>query len=115
MDRSSAFRARRMSFLRGRKEGSTAAKVSVFVKLRMREGWMEVVSVVDGMEVEVGIRSGRRRVVMSGMSVPSKSSSSVVGREVSSLVFFLDFFWKVSVRGRVRVPSCWIWSRSLCR
>ena len=74
--------------MRGRKEGSTVAKVSVLVKLRMREGWMEVVSVVEEREV-VGIRSGRRRVVMSGMGVSSKS---VVGREVSSFVSFLDFF-----------------------
>jgi hypothetical protein len=55
----------------------------------MREGWMELVSVVDGRDV-VGIRSGRRRVVMSGIGVSSKS---VVGREESSFVSFLDFFW----------------------
>jgi len=51
---------------------------------------MEVVSVVEEREV-VGIRSGRRRVVMSGMGVSSKS---VVGREESSFVSFLDFFWE---------------------
>jgi len=60
---------------------------------------MEVVSGLEGMEVGVGSSSGMRRVVMSGMSVSSKLSMSTVGREGSSLVSFLDFFWDVSVGG----------------
>ena len=52
---------------------------------------MEVVSMVVESREVVGIKSGRRRVVMSGMGVSSKS---VVGREESSFVSFLDFFWE---------------------
>ena len=111
-DWSSAFRARSMSFLRWRKEGSTVAKVSVFVKLRIREGWMPVVSAVEEIGMAAGIRSGRR-VVMPGMGVSSEPAAA--GTVESSFVSFFDLFCEVSGSDETgAAPSFWCRTRSLC-
>ena len=82
-----------MSFLRGRKDGSTLAKVSVLVKLRMRDGWIEEISGATETGAVLVIRSGRRRAVTSGMG---GSSESAVGTDgMDSVVSRLDFFWIV--------------------